>query len=1230
MAKVNYTQAQRRAVYYPDGDLLLSAAAGSGKTAALTGRIVQLIIEGRAELSEMLIVTFTKAAAGEMRGRITKLLREKMEIEGKENAQIMSRLSSALTQISSAQISTIHSFLYSTLTPLFPKIGLSQDTRIADPKEIDDLKASVMRDIVDEFFKKEANTADNSANIEFLKLADVIGQARDTDALDSEILWLSKKLDNCGADHNLLLKFASELKNIADERTEILETELGKMVIEDIRNYQKHYSEIFHEIEFEFESEPIICEKYGPALRSIIDWLDGLGGILCEENISYDLLKNHFELYKPEKLGRLSKKDSGEIADIFKIFRDEIKKENGNYLKYYFAADKEEFYLSANSTSQILAIAGAVLEKYESELNKKKNSMSIIEYGDLERYATELFIDKNGNPTEEANDIGRKFKYIFVDEYQDTNRIQDNIFRAIGKNSVRFMVGDIKQSIYRFRGADPSVFTEYREIWDKDETEEYTEKRINIGKSIFMSENFRCSREIIKFINAVSASILPYGGIPYEKEDELIFAKAEEGAKVPVEVVLIEKANSDDEDEDEKSESNHEAVYVARRIKSMIGRYSEDGSKIIEPSDIAILLRSPSSNGAEYRKELERMGVKAATKTVKSLNKYKSVLLLVSLIKFIDNPLRDVFAAGAMISPIFGFTVEDVIELRNFSGDLPLYTGVIEVSQNEFCEVDELHTKCVKLTKFIDEERLLRNSVSPEKYIENLIEKTEIYQIKEIKNNAPETDAIRRILALAKEFESKNKAINGNRNLCGFIEYLDEFLDEGIEVDNESQSDAVSIMSIHASKGLEFPVCFLSETAKKRNKADETRTVLFDDKLGFGMFLPDSTGLIRCDNLIRRTISKKIANDSIEEEMRMLYVALTRARGKLIVTAKTKSAEEALANAQLKAEFSDGYSVKKANSYIDWILGGIIKNKHSEDWRILSVEAENVESTEIFEEEAEPVEIENTQILEIAEEIKKRFDFKYKYDFLEKIPSKLVVSRLSPEILDDESEAEIKSIQLTFDDQPKDFVSFDEDVNLKKTLKRPSFMLEKKNVAANEIGNATHRFLQFVDYRLLHKNGLEAEMHRLRENKFISENDAEIINIRELRRFMQSSLFEALTRSDFVKREFRFNVLMNAEEFTENDILKEELHENNVKITVQGVVDCVFRDPDSGKLVLIDYKTDSILPDEWKNQKKAESRLRERHKNQLLYYQRICSAMFEENIEKMYIYSTPLGRCIEI
>lgn len=1217
MAKISYTPAQRTAVYWRGGNLLLSAAAGSGKTAALTGRICSLISSGEAELGEMLIVTFTKAAASEMRQRISSSLAKsaaEMRESSPETAAVISR---AIAKVPSAEISTIHSFLYRTLGPYFPVLGLPQDSHIADQKVIDSLKSEVMRDVVDEFFASEGEKLER-----FTALADIIGQVRDTSAIDEELLWLANRLTSNGEDHRALQRYADMLESVS-ESGEIISGAYGEVLREELCGFFAHYRKVFSVFADEFCSLPNVEEKYGPALAAISHWLSR-GDAILSDGFDYESMKSHFALFTVGELGKLSSKDACDTTAAFKFFRDELKKNATKMNETYFAAEKEEAVRSFGECAKVLLMTSEVLSVYFDRFTKKKREMSAIDYSDLETLALELLIDDNGEPTAAADEIGRKYKYIFIDEYQDTNLVQDRIFRAVSKNARRFMVGDIKQSIYRFRGADPGVFSGYRRAWETvtpaHDDEDYSSVPFERdgGSALFMSENFRCDSPVVRFVNMVSGYILPHGGIPYGKEDALVYAK---NGGIPsetspmAEICLIEKKRAKKGEAKDTPNINPEAEYVARRIAGMIGKYSPSGEKLIKAGDIAVLLRSPSACGSDYSDALAKYGISSALKVERPLSSYPSVMLLMCILNFIDNPLRDIYVTGALRSPVFGFTMSELVELKKEG--VPLYLSLVERSQSGGVSEE----KCKSAVARLERMKTVSRGMRADKYLEYLIDEINLYSIRGIRENGAERDAVNRLCALASDFAAGVGGITKSSDVSAFLEYAAEAIDSP---DSGSGStggeDAVSIMSIHASKGLEFPICFVSECAKQRNAKDESRTVLYDEELGLGMYLPDESRLLRCDTLLRRIIATKLRRDSVEEEMRMLYVALTRAREHLIVTSKTADAEGDMTDARLQAEFADGYHVAGVNSYIDWILESAVLGER-DFIKINTIDAVELmgedEELEIFTTDELPPE-NKAEAVDFAE----RFAYVYPHAYLSRVPSKLTVSKLRPEILDGEDDG----VSLTIDAPELTKEEKEEPVT------RPAFMQSEDfaRATAAERGTATHVFMQFVRFDSLKEHGVRHEIERLVNERFITRETASLIHEKQMERFCDSLLLDKLLRSPMVKREFRFNALLDGERFTADPTLAASLRENGVKLTVQGVVDCVFRDPDTGKLILVDYKTDSLTSEEWNDRSLAERKLKERHKNQLEYYREICSDMFSEEIESAYVYSTVLGALIKM
>ncbi len=1250
---MKYTPAQERAVFFGDGNLLLSAAAGSGKTAALTGRISQLLIEDRADLSEMLIVTYTRAAAAEMRTRISKRLRE-LAADGH-------RVGRHLAALPAADISTIHSFLYKSLRPYFPSLGLSPDYRITDQQTADAVKSAAMRDVVNDFFsqnegfsQKDGHSQNESVQkptVSFAELADVIGQARDAEALDEELLRIAQSLVSAAEDESALDRYADLLDTAADG---VMTSPYGTLLRDRLEILSKHYFKILSECADEFPAYPKVEKAYAPALRNDLDWLERVQNAV--RSCSYDDLRAVFTAYAPTKLGSLRAENVCESSARYKFHRDLLKQDIKHFTEALFPFTEAEIRASATRTAAVLRCAKTVLAAYFKELEKRKRAASMLEYSDLETLAIRLFLNPDGTPTNAAREVGSRYKYIFIDEYQDTNRVQDRIFRAIAETGVRFMVGDIKQSIYRFRGAEPEVFADYRRAWDVLDPSAPADSlppfSPDAGNALFMSENFRCDNPVVQFVNMVSDYTLPHGGIPYDDGDALIHAKTETAA-APVEVCLIEcpRASSGEEDDEKSSAAdkngrrqNPEALYVARQICGMIGKYAPDGSTVLRASDIAILLRSPSprsalSAAADYENALAAYGIPVKMKSSRPVTSYASVQLLLCLLNTVDNPLRDIPTAGALRSPVFGFTLDDLVALRESSADteMPLYLLCEQAAQSG--ETDRtLREKCARFLDWVARHKTSSRGMPADRYLEVLLSDVRLFSIDGIRGNPTERDAVNALCTMARTYEGSGETGPTKfGGISGFLTYLADTEGMNDESTAPADTDAVSIMSIHTSKGLEFPVCFLAECAKRRNTADERGNVLIDRELGIGMYLPDDGGLVRCGNFLRCAIAEKMREESVAEEMRMLYVALTRARNRLIVTAKVSNTEKLLAEAEMTRDDADGYYVGNQGTYIHWIVGAAAKYGNSDFYRITQLHESAIfeEADAVSSPEAETSADEKPTLSEEKKAgLRSRFGFIYPHDHLAAIPSKLSVSGLYPEILDENRRPDtLYTITESGFTPVEDLPAAEEDTPAepeKKTHLRPRFMTGESDVRATDRGSATHTFLQFADFPRLAETGAEAELERLVQTRHLSPKLAETVSVRELNRFTRSTLMQKILRSPDVYREFRFNTRMAAESFTADPELREKLRAEGIKITVQGVVDCVFRDPDSGKLVLVDYKTDRLTNEEWNDRAKAHAKLLGRHRNQLLYYRDICGKMFGEEIAETVLYSTVLGECISV
>ncbi|MGN1408701.1 MAG: 3'-5' exonuclease, partial [Eubacteriales bacterium] len=629
---------------------------------------------------------------------------------------------------------------------------------------------------------------------------------------------------------------------------------------------------------------------------------------------------------------------------------------------------------------------------------------------------------------------------------------------------------------------------------------------------------------------------------------------------------------------------------------------------------------SPSSHGNEFKDELAKYGVKSKLKRNEQLEKFAVIKFLICILETINNPLDDIYLSGMLYSKMFGFTLEDIRLLREISEDMPLFVGLYKASDNEeninnnLGLTNEISAKCQKALEWINDEKIKIQSFKIDVYIENLINQNKVAILKEVDNDPNEREALNKFIDLSKEFVQNETDIGLN----SFLEYAEkEIQTEKSEDENKAiQRDTVSIISIHSSKGLEYPICILAETTRKRSNQDEIKPFLIDKDFGIAMKLPDESGYAVTDSLYRKIFAKKCAEEAIYEEMRMLYVALTRAKDRLIITATVNSAEKELANNKINSFCHDGYDVLNHCRYIDWILSGLYKKADCK-CKIEIVGADEISDYKNAEDERLPSEKDESD-KNIAAELKLMIKQNNKKSTFNHIPAKVAASDLTKDYID-------KIIK----NQQEDIGTDDED-EAEDNIILPRFITGASEYNAADKGSALHTFMQFMNIENLITNGIDDEIEKMIGQKLISRTYAELIDRKPIIKLLKSELMKKMSETKYIKREFRFNVNLPASEYTADIRLKNELNAKNIQLTVQGVVDCVLRNPETGKLELIDYKTDSLTADEYKNKFLAHKKLKDRHENQLEVYGKICEKIFNEEIDKLYIYTTVLGELIEV
>ena len=1211
MPTVKWTDAQWDAIT-ARGNILVSAAAGSGKTATLTARIINLLRDETVSLRDMLIVTFTKAAAGELKARI-----------GREIAAAAvsdSSMARHLTAIPSAEICTIHAYCHSLLRRYFGRLSLTPDFSIADDAEAELMKERAMEDVIDDFFRGEltlGSGGESGGYADMIAVADALGKTKDASGLDAALRELYDKLRSLGLGPDWLLSVADGLD--ADAEKDFFMSPFGQVVREEVKLAASHHRRVIQTLRDRIAADEVVAKSYLEAADADTEYITRLERITGQG--TYREIKAALESYEAVSLSKLSTANKTADSILFQNARKTMKKEIALLSARHFSVEEDKISDSMRGTARMLRSAAEICRVFDERFTALKRERNILDYPDLELYALKLLEGPDGKPTDAAEEESRRLKFVFIDEYQDTNSVQDRIFRAVSICAERFFVGDIKQSIYRFRGAEPEVFSGYRRVWSPLGTESPADtvtadgapssSPYPPGHSIFMSENFRCAQPIIDFVNSVSRYMFPESGIPFSEEDCLRFGGGEDES-APVEVCIIDKPGrgqakggestpAGEEDGAATAPDDPEAEYVASRVAELV----RSGER---PGNIAILLRGIEYTGAAYEEALSRRGIPVKNTGSRPFMEESEVLLVFDLLRTVDNPMRDVDLAGAMCSSVFGFTLDELVRVRLSDSTSPLWYTVQTYAGEG--EDEALREKCASLAGKISALRETERGMSADRFIEHLFSELDLFSAPEVTEKPCGEANLHTIRDAASTYES---GVFGG--LYGFLRFAEEKLSENESVTDGGDGNAVTIMTMHKAKGLEFPVCFLPCLGKGRNEKDENANLLLHRSLGAAMRLPDPGGLVRCGTPVRTAISEVLRREGVEEEMRVLYVAMTRARRRLIVTASLEKAEEKLEEVRRSMAFVDRYTKSRTARFIDHILGAVMTDGGGGCRLTVIPAAETANGDAVASVEAREREAEENPIP--TDKIQENFAFAYPYGYLSGIPSKLAVSRLYPAVLDDDDgAAELGS-------------STDSRTDGEEEMPRPRFMTGGTDTSPAERGTSTHVVLQFADFEALRHGGVRAEIDRLVSLGFITERMAGLVSVPQVERFAESGLMDRMLGARRLVREHRFNVSLPAADFTEDEALREKLRESGEKITVQGVFDCVMEDED-GRLILVDYKTDALTAYELTHPAAAAEKLIRRHKLQLSYYGEACRLLFGRKPDETYIYSLPLGDVVAV
>ena len=1202
MSEVKWTEEQSQAIHEKGSNILVAAAAGSGKTAVLVERIINKIIEEKIDIDKLLVVTFTNAAASEMRERILNAIYKKIEEEPTNL-----RLQKQITLLNKSNICTIHSFCLDVIRNNFYEINISPNFRIGDTAEIELLKEEVLDELFEDLYLKEDEG--------FLKLLEIYTSYKDDEPLKDIVKSIYNFIQSAPFPEKWLAEKV-KLFDIDIENTDFAETVWGKIILNNYKECIEENILGLKKIKKELEAENEL-EKFSQAIRLDIENLESLLVNLNSWDKSYELAKTFSFVRWPS-----SKKINSETPAFVKEKRDMINAKFKKLKDSIFIYTSAEVLSDLKNMYEVLNLLQAIILKFNENYKKAKLERNIIDFNDIEHLALKILIkDEDGKyvPSEIAKKYQDKFEEIAIDEYQDSNMVQEYILTSISKGNNIFMVGDVKQSIYKFRQAMPELFlNKYKTYKLKKEKTEADDLKIQLFK------NFRSRKNILDTTNIIFQEIMSkdLGDVDYNEDEYLnLGANYEEpqlenidfAGKTEINIINLEdttKDSQEDEEDNVKTErienSILEARYVAQKINELINSNyyvldKKEGYRKVTYKDIVVLLRSTTELSPIYEKEISDLGMPVYSETSTEYLNSVEIQLIMSCLKIIDNPMQDIPLVTVMRSMIGGFTDNDLIEIRLADKYENFYESIVKarIQVNE-----ELRNKIDSFLELINQWREASEFLALDELIWKIYMDTGYYNYVGLMQNGKLRQAnLKMLFERAKQYESATF-----KGVFNFINFIDKLKlrnnDLGAAKIIGENENVIRIMSIHKSKGLEFPVVFLSSTGKNFNLKDLREKILIHQEIGFGPNYENSELKIEYPTLAKEAIKMVSKRESISEEMRVLYVALTRAKEKLIITGIEKDLQKSIESKEKELQIYESEDNSKINpkilesykSYLDWIelvyLKNKIKNSDIFEFNVVS-KTEILNQTVESETERKDVlkDIANKKVSkENMEKIKNILEWEYKYKDSTEMPSELSVSKIK---------------ELSKDTEEKIGI----------TLKKPNFLIEKTELTPAEKGTIMHLCLQKLNYKEEYNlEKLKNMVNNLVNKEIILPKEAESVNYNKILAFLSSNIWKEMQTAKVVEQEKAFYLNLKANEIYQNDAEDE--------ILVQGIIDLYYI-TNNDELVLVDYKTDYV-------ENNNEQSLEDKYNIQLEIYKKALEESLNRKVDKVYIYSTWLNKEIEI
>ncbi len=1277
-----WTAEQQAAIDARDCNLLVAAAAGSGKTAVLVERILQLIIKDGVDLDRLLVVTFTNAAAGEMRERIGSALVKAIDDisegsgQGNENNESKNsdinvskdseidgeHLRRQLNLLTKASISTLHSFCIRVIRKYFHVIDLDPGFRIGDETECSLLKLEVIEDLFESEYEK--------ASDDFLGLVERFSDNRQDAALQELVLRLYSFIQSKPFPQEWL---EERVQDFAKDIHQLEDSPWAQALLSTIEMETQGIIDMLQEA-------LSLCQRpYGPIpyQENLLDDLQQMNDILI--SAAKKNLQACSNVYQQTKFSKLKSCRKGEVdenlKDRAKDLRDQAKKALSNLGGWVLSKGLEQSVSQLNELYPYMQCLCDLVLEFDRQFGVKKQEKGIIDFNDLEHFALDIL--QHDQVAEELQD---SYDYIFIDEYQDSNLVQDTILSYVRKKDNMFMVGDVKQSIYRFRLADPTIFLEKYDSYKNGD--EQVDRRIDLNK------NFRSRPYILDGVNYLFEHLMStqFGELEYDDKAALYPGLTDDYPieNQNIELHLVEKVVDEDEELDpdieDLSDVEVEATIAADRIQKLIGTEIYDAKKEeyrkLDYSDIVVLLRSTKMQAPVYQEVFTAKGIPVYADSNTGYFEAQEVKTIVALLKVIDNKLQDIPLLTVMRSPIGGFNADDMILIRTKGKSKAFYQAVDEYMTKQ---EDELAKRLHLFFNKIEGWQKAARYLPMEDFIWKLYRESCYYAYVSVMPGGTQRQAnLRLLLERARQFQQTSI-----RGLFQFIRFIDSLQsssgDMGVAKTLGENENVLRIMSIHKSKGLEFPVVVLSGLGKQFNLTDTNASILFHKDLGLGPKYVNPDTRQTCDTIAKTSMKQVIRLESLSEEMRVFYVALTRAKDRLILIGSARDLQK---TAGRWAKPISPYSLSKGKNYLDWIGPILMRHPDGHPMRnMLEEDFDQVlwnhdsswqvefhgrgEVTAFHREEAKArneflIRLQNPEnsIGEIIQKqktmavasIKDSKDLESNLD-CGAISNKVVSSEIENKIAKKvENEAirlsgmiderfsweypykyavnipskmtvtEIRKLQSLrgaqlLQEAEELIPSF---INPSPGLRaRPAFLEGSKRFTAAEKGTIVHFILQHLELdKAETQEDILQQIENMIKRELLTEDEAQVANMNQIYGFINSETGQRICNATQVYREVPFNLRKKSHQLMEN------LQANDDTLLIQGVIDCFFEE--EGQWVLVDYKTDYV------DSSDKLLQLKERYRIQMDLYTEALEQITGKQVKERVLYLLSINQAVRM